>query len=419
VGDDWLDADVCAPPGQDYEELYANLLSKFDDRATATFCMSNPDLCRTIASFCSVYDLLQLGPVNRLWNETVQSQFHEIRHQRDLKYVIFKSHPLYDTDRKMVSRLVNNRDHNSAQVYILGGAMHANNKATYMLKDTLYVISYSEGFVTPQEGIVCSAAAADLAGNYCLFGGWKDTEQRCVDTAWKMDFDEPDLNETEIPPLPTACCFGGVDCTIQGDFIHTGGGDTPFNGAECYADVFLLKNGAKRWEYNTIPNMHTVRCGHRAVTLFNDSLLVAGGYAGNNVFLSSAEVLDSRLDRWISLPDMNAARSGAASVLGPGGVMYMCGGTPNSADSLSSVERYDPREGKWTLMAPMLNERSFAAACQSVHHGFYVMGGMVGGAVCDSIEFYDYRMDMWAYHVGGTSESPELNKISAYMTLKL
>lgn len=417
--DDWLDVNVCAPSDRDYNEFRADLYLKFDSHHATVFCMRNPDLCRLIASFCSCYDLLNLGPVDKLWNDTVKFLFHEIRHEREYKYLIFKSHPLYDTDRKMVSRLVNNRDHNTAEVYLLGGAMHANNKTTYMLKDTLYPVAFREGFESTPSGIVCSAGAADLAGNYHLFGGWKDSELKCVNTVWKIDFDDPKLSHTEIAPLPFPCCFAGVDCTIRGDFIHTGGGNSPFNDAKCYSDVFLLRNGAHQWEEDVIPAMHTVRCGHRAATLFNDSLLVAGGYAGNNVFLSSVELLDSHLDRWTRLPDMNVARSGAASVLGPGGAMYMCGGTPNSADSLNSMERYDPREGKWTLLCPMLTERSFAAACQSVHHGFYVMGGMTGGAVCDSIEFYDFRMDRWEYHVGGTSESPELNKISAYMTLKL
>ena len=237
-----------------------------------------------------------------------------------------------------------------------------------------------------------------------------------------MSFDLNDklLATTALPDLPQARCFGAAECTIQGDLLHLGGGDSPFGAAKSFTDCAILKNNAEQWQEGVVPNMRQARCGHRAVTLFNDSILVAGGYAGCDTFLSSVELLDSQLDRWTQLPDMTTPRSGAASVLGPGGAVYIAGGTMNTTDGMRSLERYDPREGKWHTLADMNQCRSFVAGCQSIHNGFYVMGGMHQGRVADSVEFYDFRANRWRFAVGSAEQTCfELNKVTAYMALKL
>jgi len=384
-------------------------------------CLINSDLCRNIASYCNHVDLLRLEQVSRQWQETVLSEFHEMRRLEKNHHLIFKSFPKYDSDKKICCHLQNSRAKERCEVFMLGGALHSNCKITYMFVDRpvteqhLYGGDYRDVY----GHIIASTSTTDNAGHVIVMGGWNTSQDVVCPLVMSFDLNSKLLDTTVLPDLPQSRCFGAAECTIQGDLLHLGGGNSPFSAAQSFADCVIRKYDADHWHEGVVPNMHQERCGHRAVTLLNDSILVAGGYAGNDTFLSSVELLDSQLDRWTQLPDMSISRSGAASVLGPGGAVYMAGGTMNTTEGLRSMERYDPREGKWQSLADMNLCRSFVAGCQSVHNGFYVMGGMHQARVADSVEFYDFRANKWNFAVGSAEAAFfALNKVTAYMALR-
>ena len=387
-------------------------------------CLVNPDLCRHIASFCNCPELRQLELVSRLWQEVVLSRFQELRYNSKDAYLLFKNNHRFGSDKVVCSRLYSNRTMNTGQIFLLGGAMNANNKHTYMMIDRLSLDMTLRGgkdeYKDTPHDVVCHAGVTCRTGKYLMIGGWRDLKETAVDTVFGFDLYEKRLRIEDYPSLPAARCFGAADCTLIGDVVHAGGATTPYAVTMALSDVSLLKLDTRQWLTGVIPNMRQIRGGHRAVTLLNGSILIAGGYEGNASFLNSTELLDSHLDRWISMPAMNDARSGAGSVLGPGGAMHMVGGTNDSVNGLRSLERFDPRVGKWEMLSSMIVPRSFVTACNSVHDGFYVMGGMHQGVFRAGMEFYDYRTNKWRFVIGGEEvHSEEVNKVSAYMVHRM
>ena len=57
-------------------------------------------------------------------------------------------------------------------------------------------------------------------------------------------------------------------------------------------------------------SMTTPRFSHQAVLLHNGLVLVAGGFAGNNI-TTSAELYNPATGAWTATGNMNVARSGA------------------------------------------------------------------------------------------------------------
>lgn len=387
-------------------------------------CLANSDLCRHIASFCNCPDLQRLELVSKLWQGAVLFQFHEMRYNSRDSYLIFKNCHRFDSDKVVCCRLYSHRTKYTGRIFLLGGAMNANNKTTYMMHDRLgldmTLVGGNEKYKDTPHDVVCHAGVTCRTGKYLLIGGWRDLKNTAVDTVIGFDLYPSHLRIDDYPKLPQARCFGAADCTLSGDIVHAGGATTPYAVTNAFSDVSLFRMDKREWLTGVVPNMRQVRGGHRAVTLLNGSILIAGGYEGNASFLNSAELLDAHLDRWTSLPPMHDARSGAGSILGPGGAMYMVGGTNDSFNGLRSLERYDPRVGKWERLSGMKVPRSFVAACPSVHDGFYVMGGMHQSVFRAGMEYYDFRTGKWRFVIGGEDvHSNEVNKVSAYMAYRM
>eukprot|EP01032_Pedospumella_encystans_P010152 gene10152-11890_t len=403
---------ICGPPQMEESELSKDSV------------LANADLCRHIASFCNCPDLGQLELVSKIWQGVVVAHFQDMRYNGKDAYLLFKDNHRFHSDKVVCSRLFSNRRKENGQIFLMGGAMHANDKHTYMMVDNptpdMKLNGGNDMYIDSPHDVVCHAGVTCRTGKYLMIGGWKDSTVTAVDTVLSYDLYASNLQVENYPNLPEARCFGAADCTLRGDVVHTGGATTPYAITNALSNVSLLKVDTPEWLSGVVPNMSQIRGGHRAVTLLNGSILIAGGYAGNNTFLNSTELLDAHLDRWTSMPAMHEARSGAGSVLGPGGAMHMVGGTNDSFNGLRSLERFDPRVGKWEMLSGMIVPRSFVTACNSVHDGFYVMGGIHMNVFRAGMEFYDYRTNKWRFVIGGEDvHSIEVNKVSGYMVHRM
>lgn len=78
---------------------------------------------------------------------------------------------------------------------------------------------------------------------------------------------------------------------------------------------------------------------------------VGGREPNEEQFLSSVEVYDPMLQRWIPVAPMHEARAycGVATV---GSYLYAIGGF-NGTSWLRSMEKYCPLTNQWTLLTPM------------------------------------------------------------------
>ena len=258
------------------------------------------------------------------------------------------------------------------------------------------------------------AATTDAAGHALVLGGWDDVHEQVLSCIYALDMRFIQQGWVQQPSLPSPRCFAAAERTVRGDIVLLGGGSSPYRGAQVFNDCLLrrvttadedssnedynyLRSTAEKmdiWWDLSIPAMNFQRCGHSAVTLFDDSVFVVGGYAGGSDYLSSAEQLDRNLERWVTLPSMSVPRSGMAAVLGPNGSVYVAGGSPDGSQGHRSVERYDPREGKWTPLAPMHYGRGYTSGCVGSSETFFVSGGC-DGHFQGGVECYDFRLDKW------------------------
>lgn len=357
--------------------------------------MTNSDLCQRIVAFADSRDLLVLEVLSRQWQIVVRNQFRVMRNGQEFKYISFKEHDLYDSDKRMCCRISNQRTRGSSRVCVVGGSFGSLYTNNCMIEDRTDKL---QGRLHPRLDIPIklgsTASTYDSSGNILMIGGWDDLDEVILDTVYHLDVHSPS-RWIKQDPINHPRCFGAAERTIQGDVLFFAGGSSPYRGADCYTDCYIRKRHTTKWTENIVPSLQHARCGHSAVTLFNGSILVTGGYAGGFDYLSSVELLDASLDRWTSLPAMSVPRSGMAAVLGPGGEVYVAGGSPDGTLGHKSVERYDPREGKWQALESMHLGRGYTAGCVSTWESFFVSGGTHNMKFQGGMECYDFRSGHW------------------------
>lgn len=269
-----------------------------------------------------------------------------------------------------------------------------------------------------------SAYVLGSRGTAYLIGGWKNNN--LLGSISQSDF----ISGYSTPWTPIASatrferCFSAATSSIGGDLFIMGGADFPFSGdtTRVFADAFWKRADDEDWLLVPLPDMTVPRCGHSAVTLLDDSVVVLGGYEGGRSYLDSVERFDLGRASWMRLPPMEVARSGLACGLGEGGCILVAGGSPDGLIGHRSAERLDPREGKWMKLPDMYHARGYTAGCVAGGGLFFVSGGLHNATFSDSIECFDSHAGQWLTHeehpITGEGLSSQLSKAAHVMTFQ-
>ena len=204
-------------------------------------------------------------------------------------------------------------------------------------------------------------------------------------TVYSLD-DETNVVYPDLPiPLFNHCtikvnnfiyCFGGrkKDLSITNKF-------------------FSLKLDEVNIKWNEVAEMINQRISFGAA-VFNDTLVVCGGWDGKN-YLSSSEAYNAELNKWNRISLLKQIRYGNESATSDG-CLYTIGGC-DERNYLSSVERLNVLDQSWKSVSSMQTPRCWFAAvsCDDV---IYVIGGTSNGFnALKSVEKYDCAADKWAY----------------------
>lgn len=222
-------------------------------------------------------------------------------------------------------------------------------------------------------------------------GGWNDDN-----TYQSMECYELSRGEwRKWPSMSTARSFLSAISDGKGHLFATGGGSSPFRGANCYKTVEIFNLERKVWRDHS--NMLYNRCGHVSVLGdYGSSIYCLGGYAGGTKYLSTVERLDIQSDIWQEMPRMKWKRTALGAGFGPDGCIYAVGGSYNGSDMLSTAERLDPRTNKWETITPMNSSRGYTCATFGTDGYLYVAGGYHQYQNANNtVERLDIRAGLW------------------------
>jgi len=281
--------------------------------------------------------------------------------------------------------------------------------------DTAIITGQKLEQATSMARLSSMAASFDRFGNAVAIGGWDEVDEQIQSSVWKLNIYNARHNpEWRIQePLLQPSCFGAATTGLNGDIVFTGGGNTPFRESRVFTDSVLLTQSDVHHTNESFPHitstytntflplppLNTARSGHSAVTLFNGSVVVMGGYSGGVSYLNSMEILDPEYSRWLPLQaHMAVSRSGMVAAIGPGGAIYVTGGSPDGSTGHKSLERYDSREGRWVSLSEMHCGRGYTAGCVGSSNNLFVIGGTHLAQLQPGIEVYDFRADRWRHY---------------------
>jgi hypothetical protein len=120
------------------------------------------------------------------------------------------------------------------------------------------------------------------------------------------------------------------------------------------------------------------RFAHTATLLKNGRVLIAGGMERNGVWLDSAELYDTELERFLPAGHMLARRAGATATLLANGKVLIAGGNDGES-SLASAELYDPATNRFSLAGKMSSPRGHAEAVTLSNGKVLIIGGNAEG----------------------------------------
>jgi Galactose oxidase, central domain len=124
--------------------------------------------------------------------------------------------------------------------------------------------------------------------------------------------------------------------------------------------------------------MITTRHSHSATLLLNGKVLIAGGYGEGSKTLATAEIFDPVTNAFTSTGSLLAARAGHIAVLLEDGKVLIAGGLGPNWAFLSSAELYDPATGEFSRTGSMTVSRESHAATRLLDGRVLIAGGHRG-----------------------------------------
>lgn len=135
------------------------------------------------------------------------------------------------------------------------------------------------------------------------------------------------------------------------------------------------------------PPMSTPRAGHEAVVLRDGSVLVSGGWTGQQA-AASAEIYDPGTGQWTAVGDMTVGRASHIAVLLADGRVLVMGGGSGGLGDLASAEVFDPDSSTFTAVGRMQTNHYLATALADGR--VLVTGGhTAAGEILSSAEIFD------------------------------
>ena len=140
-----------------------------------------------------------------------------------------------------------------------------------------------------------------------------------------------------------------------------------------------------------IKNMHFARAAHTATLLKDGTVLICGGFAGNNHnSLSSVELYNPTLKSFTKLSPLTTSRFSQSATLLPNGKVLIAGGYNGNA--LSTTEIYDPKS-KTLTPGPNMNTPRYGHTATVLNNDKILIAGGVGAGwtFLSSAEIFDIQ----------------------------
>ena len=198
---------------------------------------------------------------------------------------------------------------------------------------------------------------------------------------------------TSYPDLP--CAVSHHCSVLLGGAIHCMGGNVGFNSVFKENKVFRLntKNRSLQWELESSMNVSRRDFGAAAI---DEYIIVAGGRGSDSIKLSSVEMFEVRLKKWIRIASLSCCKS-CLAVVSVGREIFAIGGEDENGCALSNVECMSELDGEWKSTKSMKTARSSfsAVSCNGL---LYAIGGFNEkcGAV-ETVEVFDPTKRKWSY----------------------
>ena len=221
---------------------------------------------------------------------------------------------------------------------------------------------------------------------YCLGGCVNSKKSNFSSQVFALHLDNVKLGWEKLAPIHNN--VPDLSATVFQNHIIVAGGYEYHKGSLRSVEIFNPE--VNQWKI--MPSMLICRSGHRLVVC-KGSLYAIGGKKSEIAFESSVEKLESLDETWKNASPMRTARSYFAAEQCKG-LIYAIGGKMLNTDNLAAVERYDPEADQWSLVSNCIIPRFDHAAC--VMHGkIYVVGGNNSTRHAKEIECYDPSINSW------------------------
>lgn len=139
---------------------------------------------------------------------------------------------------------------------------------------------------------------------------------------------------------------------------------------------------------STIAEMRKGRAAHTATLLSSGKVLVAGGFAGGENGMGSAEIFDPATGAFSPISDMQVARASHSATRLQNGKVLIAGGF--NGDYIDGAELFDPATGRFTPAGKLTMPRSEHQAVLLADGRVLIAGGVgTGWTFLANAEIYD------------------------------